>query len=278
VKAPRQATIRSVLRAATGTYRRRFGRIVVAAIVVFAPIDLVVTLATDAARRVADNADVLSTVVWVTDTAVSVAGTILSLILFAGVIDRIVAVDQHGHEEARLRDVLRGLPTARLVLAGILAAALTLAGLLLFLVPGFVLMVLFSVVGPLVVIEDLGAWASLLRSARLVWPHFFLALTVVLIPAMLEQELSSWLERFSWYEHPLVHLPMDVASTILVGGLIGVIEVTLAHALIADHRRRHGGGELEGPNAPAEVSSRRMGSVTESGPPIAHGTASGEGI
>jgi hypothetical protein len=75
----------------------------------------------------------------------------------------------------------------------------------------------------------------------------------------------------------LVHLPIDVASTILVGGLIGVIEVTLAHALIADHRRRHGGDELQEPNAPAEVSSRRMGSVTKSGLPIAHGTASGEG-
>jgi hypothetical protein len=272
-----QVTIRGVLRAAMGTYRRRFARIAVAAIVVFAPIDLVVTLATEAARSVATNDDVLSTVVWTTDMAVSIAGTILSLILFAGVIDRIVAVDQHGHDDAPLRDVLRGLPTGRLVLAGILAAALTLAGLLLLLLPGLLAMILFSLVGPLIVIEDLGAWASLRRSARLVWPHFYLVLTVVLVPAMLEQELSSWLEGLSWYEHPLVHLPLDVASTIVVVGLIGVIEVTLAHALIADHGRRHGGGELEGPNAPAEVSSRRIGSVTESGPPIAHGTASGEG-
>jgi hypothetical protein len=166
------------------------------------------------------------------------------------------------------------------VLAGILAAALTLAGLLLLLLPGLLVMILFSLVGPLIVIEDLGAWASLRRSARLVWPHFFLVLTVVLIPAMLEQELSSWLERLSWYEHPLVHLPIDVASTILVGGLIGVVEVTLAHALIADEQRRRGDRadtKLQKPNAPAEVSSRRMGSVAKSGPPIAYGTASGEG-
>ena len=81
-------------------------------------------------------------------------------------IDRIVAVDQHGHEEAPLLHILRSLPT------------------------------------------------------------------------MLEEQLSLWLERLTWYESPLVRLPIDVASTILVGGLVGVLEVTLAHALIAVHRRR----------------------------------------
>ena len=55
---------------------------------------------------------------------------------------------------------------------------------------------------------------------------------------MLEEEITSSLENFHWYENPLVHLSIDVASTIFVGGLIGVLEVTLAHALIADAQRR----------------------------------------
>ncbi len=42
-----------------------------------------------------------------------------------------------------------------------------------------------------------------------------------------------------------MHLSIDVASTIFVGGLIGVLEVTLAHALIADAKRRRGGGTSE---------------------------------
>ena len=235
---PPHANIRGVLGAALGTYRRRFGRIVLAALLVFAPIDLVVTLATEAAKKVADGADVLSAAVWVSGTAVGVAGTTLSLIFFAGVIDRIVAVDQQGRDDAPLLDILRGVPAARLILGGLLATVLVLAGLLLLLVPGFILMVLFSVVGPLIVIENLRAWSGLRRSARLVWPHFFLATVVVLVPTMLEEEFTSSLERFRWYESPLVHLSVDVASTIFVGGLIGVIEVTLAHALIADHRRR----------------------------------------
>jgi hypothetical protein len=224
--------------AGLGTYFRRFWRIVFAAMVVFAPIDLVVTLATEAAKDVAENADVLSGVIWVSGTAISVAGTTLGLVLFAGVIDRIVAVDQQGHDDAPLLTIVRGLPTLRLILAGTFATALILVGLLLLLVPGFVLMVLFAIVGPIVVIEDRRAWASLRRSARLVWPHFWLTTVVVLVPTLLEEELTSSLERFQWYENPLVHLSIDVTSTIFIGGLIGVLEVTLAHALIADHRRR----------------------------------------
>ena len=237
-RAPARATIRGVLAASLGTYRRRFARIVVAALVVFAPIDLLVTLATLAAKDAAGRADALHLVVWLGSASVSVAGTTLSLIFFAGVIDRIVAVDQFGADDAPLRVILRELPTMRLILAGTLATALILAGLLLLVVPGFILMVLFCLVGPLIVLEDLRIVQSLRRSARLIWPHFLLALTVVLIPTVLEDQLTAWLETLAWYEHPFVRLPLDVASTIIVGGLVGVIEVTLAHALIADYRRR----------------------------------------
>ena len=100
----------------------------VAAVLVFAPIDLVVTLATMAATDYAEQSDVLSVFLWTSGTALGVAGTVLSLVFFAGVIDRIVAVDQKGEEDLPLGDVLRGLPTLRLILASILTAALTVVG------------------------------------------------------------------------------------------------------------------------------------------------------
>ena len=121
----------------------------------FAPIDFVVTLATTMATDYAEQSDVLSVFLWTSGTALGVAGTTLSLVFFAGVIDRIVAVDQKGEEDLPLTVVLRGLPTARLILASILTAVLTVIGLLLFLLPGFALMVLFAVVGPVIVIEEL---------------------------------------------------------------------------------------------------------------------------
>jgi len=114
------------------------------------------------------------------------------------------------------------------------------------------------------------------RSARLVWPHFFLATIVVLVPTLLNEELTSSLETFRWYESPLVHLSIDVAATIFIGGLIGVREVTLAHARIAAAKRRRGGGGLQKPGASSDASSRWTRSVAESSAPAAHVAASRE--
>ena len=75
----------SVVATALGTYRRSFWRIVLAAVLVFAPIDLVVTLATSLATAYAEQSDVLSVVLWTSGTALSIAGTMLSLVFFAGV-------------------------------------------------------------------------------------------------------------------------------------------------------------------------------------------------
>ena len=245
-----EATIRGVVVAGLGTYRRRFWRVALAAVVVFAPIDLVVTLATRTATAFAEKSDVLSTVIWTGGTALGVAGTALSLVFFAGIIDRIVAVDQKGEEDLPIRAVLRDLPTLRLIVATLLAALITLVGLALFLVPGLILMVLFGVVGPIVVIEGASAWRSLRRSAALVAPHFFLAFVVVVVPVSAEEGLTSWMERFDWYDRVLVRLPVDIVVTLIVGGVIGVLEVTLAHALIADQRRRR------------EAKARRRGGTT----------------
>ena len=99
-------------------------------------------------------------------------------------------------------------------------------------------MVLLGIVGPLIVIEELGVWRSLRRSIHLVWPHFGLVLVLVVVPTFAEESLTSWFERFHAYEKPLVHFTVDVFVTLLVGGLVGVLEVTAARALIADERRR----------------------------------------
>jgi len=160
-----QATIRSVVQTGMGTYRRSFWRIVIAAVLVFAPIDIVVTIGTTLAVNFAQRSDVLGVFLWTSGTALSVAGTTLSLVFFSGVVDRIVAEDQKGEEGIPIREILSRLPVLRLVLASLLAAVFTVIGLILFLVPGFVCMILFAVVGPVIVIEDLGPWQGFKRSA-----------------------------------------------------------------------------------------------------------------
>jgi hypothetical protein len=244
----------SVVATALGTYRRSFWRIAVAAVLVFAPIDLVVTLATRLATEYWEQSDVLGTLFWTSGIALSVAGTMLSLVFFAGIVDRIVAVDQKGEEDLPIGDVLRGLPTGRLIAASLLSVVIVVAGLILFLVPGLIGLVLFAIVGPVIVIEDLGVRRALRRSAQLTRRHALLVIVTVLIPMTLDEELSSWFERFGWIEHVWVRVPVDVASTIVVGGMVGVLEVTLAHALIAEDRRRRealAGAHAAGASAPA---------------------------
>lgn len=254
-RGPALATIRSVVPAGLGSYRRSFWRIVAAAVLVFAPIDLVVTLATDLATAVAERSDTLSLFLWTSGTALSVAGTMLSLVFFAGLIDRFVAVDQNGEADLPLLEILRRLPTLRLVGASVLTAAITVVGLVLFLLPGIACMVLFAVVGPVIVIEDLGVRQGLRRSAGLTWRHTLLVIVTVLIPAMLDEEVSSRLEHLAWYAQPWIRLPLDVGSTIVIGGLVGVLEVTLAHALIADERRRRAALAAERPVEPHDGSA-----------------------
>ena len=118
-------------------------------------------------------------------------------------------------------------------------------------------MVLFAVVGPVIVIEDLGVWQGFKRSASLTRSHALLVIVTVLIPTTLDEEISSWFERFGWIEHAWVRVPLDVASTIVVGGLVGVLEVTLAHALISDRRRRREAlaAGHEAPQAEAEAQA-----------------------
>jgi len=159
--------------------------------------DLLVTPATDAGRRATESAEVLAAVLAIAVSAASVSGTIIGLTFFAGILDRIVAVDQHGLEDAPLHEIVRHLPFTRLAVTSFVATAFIAAGFVAFVVPGLVLLVLWSIRGPLIIIEDLRVFPALRCSARLVWPHFMLALVVAAIPTLLEDVPLSMPKRFS---------------------------------------------------------------------------------
>ena len=76
----------------------------------------------------------------------------------------------------------------------------------------------------------------------------------------------------------LVRLPVDVLATLVLRRIIGVIEVTLARALIADEKRRRSGvGGFQDPGLPSDGSSRKIESAAEGRAPAAHVTVSREG-
>ena len=137
-----------------------------------------------------------------------------------------------------LLHVLRELPFGRLILADLAAVGIISLGMLVLLIPGLIAAVLFGIVGPLIVIEDLGVRAALRRSAQLVRPHVLMTFLLVLVPMLLEESLLSWVEEAGAHEHLYLRLPADLALTVVVASFVGMLEITLAHGLIADHKFR----------------------------------------
>lgn len=229
----RRLSLGAVIEAALGTYRRRFWQVVVAALLIMVPVDAALSIieaAADLPRGDSAVAAGARIAIVVADAAAATIGTTF----FAGVLDRVVAVDRHGLEDVPLTRALREVPLVRLVLADLAAVGLIVLGAVAFVVPGVVLAVLLAIVGPVLVIEDLGVWPALRRSAQLVRPHALLTFLLVLLPSGLEESLVSWGEHAT-HGNTLLWLVVDVATTAVVGSFVGILEITLAHDLIADH-------------------------------------------
>ncbi len=232
----RRLSAAALVAAALGTYRRRFWRVAAAALLIMVPADAVVSLLEEAVRLPQGD----SGLAWgarVAGVVANAAAAMLGTTFFAGLLDRVVAMDQHGAQDAPVTTVLREVPVARLVLADLAAVGLVVLGTAAFVVPGVVLAVLLAVVGPVLVIEDLGVWPALRRSMQLVRPHGLLTFLVVLVPSGAEEMLVSWADHVT-HGHELLWLVADVATTAVVGSFVGILEITLAHGLIADHALR----------------------------------------
>ena len=166
--------------------------------------------------------------------SVSMAG----IVLYAGMLDRVVGHHLHGHERPTIRGALRTLPWTRLLVADALLVAGTTIGAALLVVPGMIFFTLFCLVGPLVNIEGIGVVAAFRRSAALVrtapWPTVFL----VTVPTYIEVSLLHGVE-FHEADHAYL-LAFGVSAVIgaTVGAFVGLFEVTLAYELLRTERQR----------------------------------------
>jgi hypothetical protein len=166
--------------------------------------------------------------------SVSMAG----IVLYAGMLDRVVGHHLHGHARATVWGAMRTLPWARLLAADAILVAATTIGTALFVVPGLIVFTLFCLVGPLVNIEGIGVNAAFRRSASLVrtalWPTVFL----VTVPTYVELTL---LHGFQFAEAGHPFLAAFVVSAVIgatVGAFVGLFEVTLAYELLRAERQR----------------------------------------
>lgn len=168
--------------------------------------------------------------------AFSAAGTVF----YPGLLDRIVGVERGHNERQSLGTILRTLPYGRLVLAEIMLFAVTGIGLALFFVPGIIAFTFFGLVGPCITIEDRSALGAFRRSARLVRPHFWLVLLLVTVPIGIEHALVGFVEHLVEHEAFLVRFGSHALIGIIIGSIVGLIEVHLAFRLSGRYREEAG--------------------------------------
>jgi hypothetical protein len=220
---------RDVLRPAFRTYRERFARVAGTAFVVFGAL-----AAIDAVASVL-ILDHLSRPVGVAvASTISAVFAMVGVVVYAGVLDKVVGAHLHGHPDLTLGETWRVLPLGRLVSADVVLAVATLAGLALFVVPGIVIFTLWSLVGPVITIEDRRVNSAFGRSLRLVRSRFWLTLLLVTLPIEFESAALHAIHYTEIFDHPLV--PAFLLNGLLgmvIGSIVGLVEVVLAYDLIA---------------------------------------------
>jgi hypothetical protein len=170
-----------------------------------------------------------SAVVSVASAALAMAG----VVFYAGVLDKIVGARLRGHPDLALRDIRRVLPLRRLAGAEVLLALAAVAAAAVLVVPGVVLFTLWSLVGPVITIEDRSVRSAFRRSWQLARPRFWLVLGLVTVPVQVEQVALHAFHHAELFEHPLVPaLLLNGVLGAVIGSVVGLVEVVLAYELI----------------------------------------------
>jgi hypothetical protein len=210
------------------TYRERFPRVAGTAFLVFgaiAGLDVVATILI--VEHLASPAG---------DAVASTAAGVMAMagvVIYAGVLDKVVGAHLHGEPDLTVSQIMRVLPLGRLIVADLVLAIATMVGLALFVLPGIVVFTLWSLVGPMITIEDRSVASALGRSRHLVRRRFWLTFVLVTLPLQLEQAVLHAIHYTELFDHPVV--PAVVLNGLLgtvVGSVVGLVEVVLAYELI----------------------------------------------
>jgi hypothetical protein len=164
------------------------------------------------------------------------AGTVF----YPGLLDRIVGVERGHNERQAMATVLATLPYGRLILAEIILFTVTTIGLALFVVPGLIAFTFFGLVGPTITIENRSAIGAFRRSARLVRPHFWLVLLLVTVPIGFERMVEDLVHHAVEHEAFVVRFLSHALIGIIIGSIVGLVEVHLAFRLSGRYREDPG--------------------------------------
>lgn len=148
--------------------------------------------------------------------------SVVAIMWFTGIVVELVAHVQRGDNNASLGLLLQAVVPAlgQLIILGILYGVAIVAGLFLLIVPGLVLITLWSVAAPVVVLERISAVAALRRSRELVRGNGWEVFLVVLVFDVLVVVIA--------FAIAIVTASGGVALEIVVESVIGVLAAPLS--------------------------------------------------
>jgi hypothetical protein len=222
-------TVRGVILGALALYRLEPGRIALASLVTFIPVDLLAVALHGWSTHLLELGHT-----GLSEGAEFVIFLIVTggQVFLAGVLDRLVAVRLANKSSPTLLRLFRGVPLGRLIAADLLVSAIASIASLAFVIPGVIAFALFGIVGPVINIEDRDAVGALIRSATLVYPHIWVACVVIVVPLAVEIAVEDWYLRFAHRSPLLADLVVSVGLSLTVRAFISLLEVFVGHALI----------------------------------------------
>jgi hypothetical protein len=223
-------TLAVVIRTAAGLYRRHLLRVVVIAVVVFAPVDLLEKVVEDLTNELGSEPSLVGVAVTVASICAA-ALTLIAEILYAGVLDYTVGATLDGGRLPSVRSIFVRLPYGRLLGAELLAALIIIVGFLLVVIPGLVALTLLSITGPVVILEGRRPIAAIRRSAELLVPRWRLAALVVTVPLVGASILQSVVAALlgGWLATTLV---VTLVFDVTVFAFAGLMIAVLGHRLV----------------------------------------------
>jgi hypothetical protein len=163
----------------------------------------------------------------------------LSHHFLAGLLERVVASERHGHPPPTLSEVIHDLPWMRLVIADLLLTGVLAITLVPLVIPGLVAMTWFAVVLPIVNLERNPVLPSFARSYHLVrghsWRVFAVVITVFLIPDGIIGFITGLVHELT--DHPVLNAVAHAVPAIILMPIAALPIVVLAFDLVALEER-----------------------------------------
>ncbi|MGO9487782.1 MAG: hypothetical protein ACLQBB_01995 [Solirubrobacteraceae bacterium] len=206
---------------------------------------------------------VLSTVLLSANSGLALVSTLIGLIattLFTGMVVQLVADVQDGRRDATPGQLLRAvLPVlGSLILVALVAGVLILIGFVLIIVPGLILLTVWSVAAPVVVLERPPGLGALRRSRELVRGYGWQAFGVIFVLGVAVAVLAASIEIAAESAGTGVGIVVRVVLGVLTAPLSALAAAVLYFELlrVRGERPAAGGGRpREAPAQPPPESS-----------------------